>query len=67
MADFRLSAQSLKFDTTTPMMGVHWAATCAMQWFIVLGRKDYNCFFFSQLEYIATLIPWNWVEMSVYV
>ena len=30
-------------------------------------KKRLQLLFFSQLEYIATLIPWNWVEMSVYV
>ena len=44
--------------------GVHWAADCVKQWFIILGSIDYNCTFY-RLESIATPpSPWNGIEIA---
>ena len=44
--------------------GVHWAADCVKQWFIILGSIDYN-YTFYRLEGIATApIPWNGIEIA---
>ena len=44
--------------------GVHWAADCVKQWFIILGSIDYN-YTFYRLEGVATPpIPWNGIEIA---
>lgn len=40
------------------IVGAHWAADCAMQWFNILGSIDYNYTFF-QIEFIAAPNWWT--------
>ena len=46
------------------VVGVHWAADCARQWFNILGSIDYNYSFF-RLDWRATPNPWNWIEINI--
>ena len=45
-----------RFPNKTPIVGVHWAANCLMQWFNTLRSIDYNnTFFWLELACIADI------------
>ena len=52
-----------RFPNKTPIVGVHWAADCQMQWFNTLRSIDYNYTFFCQCqlkqETIGIIVNWD--------
>ena len=42
---------------------IHWVTDCVIQWFIILGRIDYD-YTFYRLECIATPNLWNGLEIA---
>ena len=42
---------------------IHWVTDCVIQWFIILGRIDYD-YTFYRLDCIATPILWNGLEIA---